>query len=286
VAKTLDGIGNIRQSSWAMARELAQLEERSTAIGGMVEVIGKVANQTRLLAINASIIASTGGEAGRAFAVVADETRELAVRTSEATLEISKRIEGVQEGARAAKRTMETSLVNVEEGMLLGQDTARALMEILEGSRSAATRAEAIASASQVQARSAQRINQSVAHVANVVDELNHASAQQAQESVRAVASSQTVESLTREVQRLVEAHARASAMDEAFLRDLARTLEQMMGAQHQQKSNAEKVASAVADVERVARRQAQAVHALEEAVRLVVQHAGVLQAEVQQFKV
>ena len=99
------------------AEAVIHLKEQSDKIGGVLDVIKAVAQQTNLLALNAAIEAARAGEAGRGFAVVADEVRSLALRTQQSTEEIEKLVAGVQSGTHAVSSGMESSLLLSENCM-------------------------------------------------------------------------------------------------------------------------------------------------------------------------
>ncbi|MBS1191211.1 MAG: methyl-accepting chemotaxis sensory transducer [Rhodocyclaceae bacterium] len=116
--------GAIRTNIENSAHTIQNLNARTDEIGKVVEVINGIASQTNLLALNAAIEAARAGEAGRGFAVVADEVRKLAERTSRATADIRQMIEGVQSEARGAVAAMENGMQGVEEGLRLAEDNA------------------------------------------------------------------------------------------------------------------------------------------------------------------
>ncbi len=114
VANTILTIESLAQEVSRVAEAIAQLAARSQNIGGVIDVINDIADQTNLLALNAAIEAARAGEQGRGFAVVADEVRTLAQRTQKSTYEIRQMIEQLQQGAAEAVRAMETGRGTVD----------------------------------------------------------------------------------------------------------------------------------------------------------------------------
>jgi methyl-accepting chemotaxis protein len=120
----------IRQTIESSANTILSLNQRTEEIGKIVDVINEIASQTNLLALNAAIEAARAGEQGRGFSVVADEVRKLAERTTQATADIRRMIEGVQGEAREAVAIMENGMEGVEEGLRLAEETASDNQEI------------------------------------------------------------------------------------------------------------------------------------------------------------
>jgi methyl-accepting chemotaxis protein len=115
---------NIRGSIGASVATIRALNQRADEVGNVVGLIGAIAAQTNLLALNAAIEAARAGEQGRGFAVVADEVRNLAGRTTSATEEIRRIIDSIQDNARDAVLTMEGSVQGVEEGLQIAEAAA------------------------------------------------------------------------------------------------------------------------------------------------------------------
>ncbi len=142
------------------------LGQRSQEIGGIVGVITSIAEQTNLLALNAAIEAARAGEQGRGFAVVADEVRNLASRTREATDEISGMIQSIQKETGNAISTMEHGNALMQEGLSRNADVASALARIDEQSRSAGQQFAAITTATQEQSSTATLLSSNLQSIA------------------------------------------------------------------------------------------------------------------------
>ena len=160
------------------------LGESSDRISSVVQVIKDVADQTNLLALNAAIEAARAGEAGRGFAVVADEVRKLAERTSTATGEIAAMVNNIQSCSRSAVDNMEHTVTQVSRGTQNAQEAGRAIVSIREGSAQVVRVVHDIADAMSEQGTASQDIARRVENVAQASEE-SSASVQQAAMAVR-----------------------------------------------------------------------------------------------------
>lgn len=131
--QTAQSMQRITETVGQAATTLGEMEQHAQNINRVVQLISDVAEQTNLLALNAAIEAARAGEAGRGFAVVADEVRQLAERTSMATGEIAQMVSRVQGSASAAEGTMSAVVQQVNEGMKLAAQAGEAMQSITRG---------------------------------------------------------------------------------------------------------------------------------------------------------
>nr|WP_178131305.1 methyl-accepting chemotaxis protein [Pseudomonas sp. C1C7] len=129
VVNDMDGIARSAQQS---AQVIRTLDKESEGIFSIIQVIKGIADQTNLLALNAAIEAARAGEQGRGFAVVADEVRSLAGRTSASTQEIAAMVSRIQQNTREAVTSMEAGVAQVDKGMAVTAEVERAIREILD----------------------------------------------------------------------------------------------------------------------------------------------------------
>lgn len=129
---TLLGMQNIKSKVGAASAKIEEMGKRSQEIGAIVETIEDIASQTNLLALNAAIEAARAGEQGKGFAVVADEVRKLAERSTLATKEIGSLIKGIQSTVSDAVQAMEESSSEVNQGVENANQAGKALTDILD----------------------------------------------------------------------------------------------------------------------------------------------------------
>lgn len=179
------------------AEKIRSLETRTHEISSIAGVIKEIAAQTNLLALNAAIEAARAGEQGRGFAVVADEVRKLAERTSAATEEINSMLVAIQGDTASAVGTMDMALPQVARGVNLAQEAAQSLRDIRDGASNTLARIRDVAMATREQSAASNAIAQQVESIAQMVEETS-ASMQQTAESA------QRLEGVARELGSLV----------------------------------------------------------------------------------
>jgi methyl-accepting chemotaxis protein len=182
VSDTISGMQHLSDAVSNSATIIAELGKSSDQIGEIVRVIEDIADQTNLLALNAAIEAARAGEQGRGFAVVADEVRKLAERTTKATKEIGDMIRQIQHDTRGAVESMQQGTQKVSGGVELVNKTGEALTRIVQMVSESADMIRQIAVASEEQSVATQQIANDIENVAKVTKE----SASGANESAKA----------------------------------------------------------------------------------------------------
>ncbi|GFE62205.1 methyl-accepting chemotaxis protein [Geobacter sp. AOG2] len=182
VESTIIGMTRISERVSESARTVEALGRRSDQIGEIVSTIEDIADQTNLLALNAAIEAARAGEQGRGFAVVADEVRALAERTTKATREIGEMIKAIQTETRGAVATMEEGVREVERGSEGAASSGQALENILGKINEVAMEVNQIATAAEQQTATTHEITSNIQQMSQVVDDTAHG----AQDSARA----------------------------------------------------------------------------------------------------
>ncbi|MGF1754231.1 methyl-accepting chemotaxis protein [Vibrio makurazakiensis] len=173
VKNTIEGMTLINEAVSASSTSVAELGKRGAKIGEIINVINDIAEQTNLLALNAAIEAARAGEAGRGFAVVADEVRALADRTTSATQEITVSIEAIQNDTKVAVDKMGSGMSHVQEGLVLAQKAGTSLEDIVRSAHDVAVMIDSIAAASEEQSLASNEVSQHVDSVSGVSKKAN-----------------------------------------------------------------------------------------------------------------
>jgi methyl-accepting chemotaxis protein len=181
VQQTIAGMGRIDSTVAQGAQSVSELGQRSKQIGQIISVINDIADQTNLLALNAAIEAARAGEHGRGFAVVADEVRKLAERTTSATTQVSESIGEIQSMTSNSVQCINAGSEEVKRGIVVVQGTTQGLKRIVEQAGETRRLIGTIAQSAQEQARLGEGIRDGVRQVGSAAEELERTSAATAQ---------------------------------------------------------------------------------------------------------
>jgi len=171
VRRTINGMTNIRETIQETSKRMKRLGESSQEVGDIVELINDIAEQTNILALNAAIQASTAGEAGRGFGVVADEVQRLAERAAGATRQIETLVRTIQSDTNEAILSMEQSTSGVVNGAQLAEDAGHALDEIEAVSNNIAKLIQIISGAAREQAQAASEVSSTMSVIQEITSQ-------------------------------------------------------------------------------------------------------------------
>jgi methyl-accepting chemotaxis protein len=181
VAQAVTSIEGISRQSHDIKKDMGTLGEQAKGIGQILDVISDIADQTNLLALNAAIEAARAGEAGRGFAVVADEVRKLAEKTMTATKEVGQAIRSIQDGTRKNIENVDRSVAIIEETTALAKKSGTALQEIVSMVDATTDEVRSIATATEQQSSASEEINRSIMDINQISSETSTAMQQSAQ---------------------------------------------------------------------------------------------------------
>lgn len=197
VTKSINVMHRIAERVQASAKTVEELGKRSDQIGTIISTIEEIADQTNLLALNAAIEAARAGEQGKGFAVVADEVRALAERTTKATREIDAMIKAIQQETKSAVNAMEEGVAEVEQGTTEAARSGAALQRIQDEINALTLQVQQIASAAEEQTATTTQISENIQQITAI--------AQTTVEGARSTSNeSQHLSDLAAELQKLV----------------------------------------------------------------------------------
>jgi methyl-accepting chemotaxis protein len=193
VGSVIEGMKEIHRESLGLKDDMGVLGRQAEAIGQIMNVISDIADQTNLLALNAAIEAARAGEAGRGFAVVADEVRKLAEKTMSATKEVGDAIQGIQQGTKKNIESVERSVHRINDVNSLSGSSGESLREIVSLVDRTTDQVRSIATASEEQSASSEAITRSIEDVGRLSMETTDAMTQ----------STREIEALARQAQEI-----------------------------------------------------------------------------------
>lgn len=175
VRESLSSTERVRQVSLMLKEDIAELNRKAESISSIMNVISDIADQTNLLALNAAIEAARAGEAGRGFAVVADEVRKLAEKTMASTCEVGAAITSIQSSIEKSVKAVDNAAEQIDQTASLAHQSGKALEDIVHNAETAAEEVRAIAAASEQQSATSEKITLNISQVNSISSEVARA---------------------------------------------------------------------------------------------------------------
>jgi methyl-accepting chemotaxis protein len=275
----------ISTSFRALQECVSRLAARSRSIDEIVQVITGIADETKLLALNASIIAAQAGEGGKAFSVVAKQVGELAERTQRSAGEITGLIRATQEDTSAAVTAAEAGSARIADGVQRQVASGAVLQRILTTSTTSTARTREIAEATAQQAKDLDRVGQAVREIDDAVEAIRRSTKEQEQSSgeiARAIAS---IRDLGVAVHDSTEHQRRGSSMISKASTQISETLSQIVEATISQSRSGETIEQTLRVFSEASAETVRAAEAITAAVGTLQKRAAWLEEESRRFR-
>jgi methyl-accepting chemotaxis protein len=283
--EAIAGMQAIRTASAATAQAMENLRKRTGDIGTILAVIEDVAEQTDLLALNATIIAAQAGEMGRDFSVVADEIRELAERTSSSTREIAVVIHGVQEETRRAVEAIRLVEERITTGERLSQHAGTALVMIVGGVQQAALQVGGIARDGMEQARVSREIREAVEQITAMAQRIAESSAEQSRCADLALSTAERMGELTAQARSQVREQRHNAALAQQAAATMTNNIRQLRDAGAPLLSGSAPPSAALAALQTSTASGSDALRTVESDLTALTRQTRLLKEELTEFK-
>ena len=249
VETTINGMDQIRSSSCTVQQAIENLSVHAASIGTILQVIDEVTEQTKLLALNASIIAAQAGEHGKGFGVVAHEIKELARRTTASTREIAEIVNGVKDETEKAVTAIHLSEQAVGDGEVLSRRSGDALRKIVDGVKTATDQVTAIAHTTELHAQQSDRMRSAVAEVTSMVEQIVQAFGEQTRDTEVINRSAENMHELVTRVHIQTKAHNDAGSGVADSSETIVKMIEGIREACQVQTESSERIVQAAAEM-------------------------------------
>lgn len=282
----IKGMDEIKQSVGALAEVINRLGKRSEEIGQILNVIAEVADQTNLLALNAAILAAQAGEHGKSFAVVADEIKSLAGKTSLSTKEIASLVEAVQSETRASVDMAEKGIDSVEKGARLVREVNIALKGILDSSLLSTEKSKIIQRATTEEAYVIKQITEAIKSISEQAEHISKATKEQNKGSRLIIEAIERIKELSQHVKLATGEQSTGSKQISETIGEVSHQAEQIAGATSNQKERSKEIVIAIGSIKNIAGESFNLANEMNAAIKSMEEEAKTLVSELKRFKV
>lgn len=286
IEKTIEGMEKIKKTVDQSASVIAKLDERTEHVGKILTVIDEVTSQTNLLALNAAILAAQAGNEGKAFAVVADEIKNLSDRTSASTKEIAQLIRGVQAEAKDAVTAIKEGTKSVEDGVRLSIDARASLHQILQTSKRSFEMSRQIENATVEQVRATGQVSTLMDRVNVMVQQIHTAMQEMERGTVNITKASEKMRSITHQVKTSTEEQAQGSKQISGAVENVSGRIQQIAEAMNEQKKGNEVIRNSMADIHKITQNSVELVKEMNVAMEALTAQVYVLNQGIHYFKI
>lgn len=282
----IKGMNDIKESVGALASVINSLGQRSGEIGQILTVIDEVADQTKLLALNAAILAAQAGEYGKSFAVVADEIKNLAGKTSISTKEIANLISSVQSETKSSVEMAEKGMDSVEKGVKLVKEVNVALKSILDSSYTSTEKARLIQRATEEEAFVIKQITEAIKSMNDQIEHISKATKEQNKGSRLIIGAVERIKELSQHVKSATSEQSIGSKQISDATGDVSRQTDQIADATAKQREKSKEIVKSIESVKKIAGESVNIANEMNAAIKSLEDEARGLLSELQRFKV
>lgn len=249
VRKTREGIGKISKEVALTTEIVGKLGEMSRKIGKITEVIEDISDTTTLLSLNAAILAAQAKEQGKGFAIVADEIKDLAVRTTVSTKEINQLVGMIQENITEVQKSNQRGMERVADADKLSKDAEDALLVIIRSSETSLEMARRIESAIDEQLRGVKQVTQNIQQVNMTAEGIKKATGEQSLAHENIMAATETVKGFTHQIKKATAEQAAQSSSLSKVIADASDRMKAITQASNEQKDSVATIVGAITTI-------------------------------------
>ncbi|HTR45630.1 MAG TPA: methyl-accepting chemotaxis protein [Thermodesulfovibrionales bacterium] len=282
----MQGMYDIRENVGALSESINRLGKKSVDIGAVLTVINDVTDQTVLLALNAAILAAQAGEHGKAFSVVADEIKNLAERTTTSTKEIERLILSVQEETQSSVAMTAKGIGTVERGVLLVQDVAGALKDIIASSRRATEMSKAIQRTTGEEVGAINQITNAVRIMSDEIAQITRATGEQSKGSSFIIKAAEKMKDESGQIKNATREQTHESKLITNAIEKVTQQTAEVATSTKTQRAKSTEIVAAIDRIHVTTDELIESSAKMDRAINALKDGAGNLLTEVQKFKV